>query len=87
MIEGAPTEPVLGFADALVDAFFAVYADVPAATLVTDLGLTRDDLVTQATSSLVPLLAYAVDSGEAERLIRVRLEPFYASDAVATILG
>ncbi|WP_182377665.1 hypothetical protein [Nocardioides sp. WS12] len=86
-IAGAASEPVLALADALVDGFFAVYGDHPMSTLVDDLGLTRDELVGQATALLPGLLAKAVESGEAERLIRARLAPFYASPEVAEILG
>lgn len=87
VIAGAASEPVLALADALVDGFFSVYGDHPMSTLVEDLGLTRDELVGQATALLPGLLAKAVESGEAERLIRARLAPFFASPEVAEILG
>lgn len=87
VITGAASEPVLGLGDALVDGFFAVYGEHPVSTLVEDLGITRDELVEQATALVPGLLARAVESGEAERLIRARLAPFYASPEVAEILG
>lgn len=86
-ISGGTAAPVLAFVDALVDGFFTVYGEHPAATLVTDLGLEPADLVGVARAGLPPLLAAAVATGEVERLLRARLEPFYASAEVAAILG
>lgn len=87
VIEAAAAEPVLALVDALVDGFFAVYGGHPVSTLVDDLGITRDELVEQAAALVPPLLAKAVESGEVERLLRARLEPFYSSAEVAGILG
>ncbi|RZI92789.1 MAG: hypothetical protein EOO67_07885 [Microbacterium sp.] len=87
VIAGAPTEPVVALVDALVDAFFATYGDHPATTLLDDLAITRNDLVAQATAIVPGLLAAAHESGELDRLIRVRVAPFFSSPAVAAILG
>ncbi len=87
VIAGAPTDPVLALADALIDGFFTVYGDAPAASLIDDLGLTRDDLVTHATAIAPRVLETAQRSGELESLLRARLEPFFASAEVAAILG
>jgi hypothetical protein len=86
VIAGAATEPVLELSDALVDGFFAVYAEVPASVLVADLGIERDDLVAHARRLVPGLVRDAVASGEAERLLRAHLEPFFASPEVAAIL-
>lgn len=87
LIGAAASDPVLELVDAMVDGFFAVYGTEPVTTLVDDLGITRDELLAQATALLPGAVAKVVESGEAERLIRVRLAPFYASPEVAAILG
>ncbi|MCW2787145.1 MAG: hypothetical protein JWP74_3662 [Marmoricola sp.] len=87
VIAGAPTDPVLALVDALIDAFFATYGDSPASTLIEDLAITRDDLVGHARAIVPRVLTAAHETGELERLIRARLEPFFSSPAVAAILG
>ena len=87
VISGASTEPVGALVDALVDGFFAVYADQPASSLLDDLDLTRDDVVAHAQALVARILEHAAASGTAERLIRRHLEPFFASPEVAAILG
>jgi len=86
-IDVLPSEPALALVDRLVDAFFNVYGEHPITALVDDLGITRDDIVAHATALAPRLLAAARESGELERLVRARLEPFYASAAVQEILG
>ena len=86
VIEGAAAEPVLALSDALVDGFFAAYGALPTTTLVEDLGIGRDDLVAQARRLVPPLVGRIVASGDAERLVRARLSPFFASPEVAAIL-
>lgn len=87
VITGAPTDPVLALVDALIDGFFAVYGDQPAASLVTDLGLARDDLVTHANAIVSRVLEAADRSGELEALLRSRLAPFFTSPEVVALLG
>jgi hypothetical protein len=87
VIAGAPTEAVLALLDALVDGFFATYGDHPVSTLIEDLDITRDDLVAHATAIVPGLLAAAHESGELERLVRARLQPFFDSPEVAAILA
>lgn len=87
VIAGAPTEPVLALVDALVDGFFATYGEHPVSALLEDLDLTRDDLVTHATAIVPRILEKAAAAGELERLLRARLEPFFASPEVAAILA
>ena len=86
VIAGAPTDPVSALLDALIDGFFRVYGETPATELVTDLGLTRDDLVEHAVAIVPGLLANAHARGELEPLLRDRLEPFFGSPEVAAIL-
>lgn len=87
VIAGAPTDPVLALIDALVDGFFTTYGEHPVTTLLDELAITRDDLVTHATGIAPGLLETARESGELERLIRARLEPFFSSPEVAAILA
>src|SRR5690349_11751271 len=87
VIAGAPTDPVSALLDALIDGFFRVYGDTPASELITDLGLTRDDLVEHAVAVVPGLLANAHAKGELEPVLRERLEPFFHSAAVAAILA
>ncbi|KRC59621.1 MULTISPECIES: hypothetical protein [unclassified Nocardioides] len=86
-ISGAASEPVLALADAVVDAFWRIYGEHPATAFAVDLGLDRDALVSQATSMAAVAVAVAHDNGDLERLVRERLEPFYASPEVAAILA
>jgi hypothetical protein len=87
VIAGAPTDAIVALVDALVDGFFATYGEHPVSALIDDLALTRDDLVTHATAIVPGLLASAEESGELERLVRARLQPFFDSPEVAAILG
>lgn len=87
VIAGAPTEPVIALVDTLVEGLFATYGDEPAATLVTDLGVDRDLLVQHATPAVRRVLGAAQSSGDLQRVLRSRLEPFFTSPEVAAILG
>ncbi|MFC0313487.1 hypothetical protein ACFQNE_04710 [Gordonia phosphorivorans] len=86
-ITAAASPPMLALLDAFIDGFFATYADHPAAVLIEDIDLTRDDLVERAVAMGPTLLAAAAASGELERIVRDHLAPFYASPEVAAILG
>lgn len=87
VIAGAPTEPVVALVDALVDSFFATYGEHPATTLLDDLAITRNDIVTQVSAIAPGLLAAALETGELDQLIRARIAPFFSSPAVAAILA
>ena len=87
VIAGAPTPPVLALVDALIDGFFRVYGDEPIATLLADLDLDRDLLVRHADALASQVLRGAHEAGELEPLLRARLEPFFSSSEVATILN
>ena len=86
VIGAAPTDAVIGLINAVADGFFDVYGKAPVADLIADVGLSRDDLVSHATMLVPRALAAAQASGELERLIRSRLEPFFSSPEVAAIL-
>lgn len=87
VIAGAPTGPVLGLVDALVEGFFATYDDHPVTELIADLGLTRDDLVEHGVLAARRIIDVAAESGELERFVRDRLAPFWESDEVAGLLA
>lgn len=86
-ISGATSEPVLALADALVEAFWRIYGDHPAAAFADDLGLDRDAVISEASRLAAVAVAAAHGNGDLERLVRERLAPFYASPEVAAILG
>lgn len=86
VIAGAPTEPVLALADALVDGFLATYGEHPVTTLFDDLDLSRDELTEHATAAADRLLGAAHEAGVLEPLVRDRLAPFWASTEVAALL-
>lgn len=85
-IQAAASAPAAALVAALADGFLAVYAEESVTTLVEDLGFTRDELVGRARAVAVPAVTAAVATGEVERLLRERLEPFFASPAVAAVL-
>lgn len=86
VIRAAPAPPVLALVDRLVDGFLAAYGPEPVAVLLDDLGIDREEILAHARRVVPPLLDRVVASGEAERLLRARLAPFWASAEVAAIL-
>lgn len=84
---GATTAPVAELVDALVDGFFRLYGEYPLTTLLDELDVSRDDLVADVQSFAATVLAAALETGRLEDFVRVRLEPFYRSPAVAEILS
>ena len=86
-IPAAASAPVRDLIDALIDAFFQIYADYPAATLLEDLDLGRDALTAHALAFSPRVISAAVATGEVERAVREQLAPFYSSPAVAAILS
>lgn len=85
-IAGAASEPILKLVDALIDGFFTVYGDYPAAQLLDELDITRDILVEYAVAGAPRLFDAVKESGELERIVREQLEPFFTSPEVAAIL-
>ena len=72
--------------DEVVDVFFARYGDETLAALLTQLGLTSQLLTEHVQTFAPPVVAAAIESGALEKLLRERLEPFFASAEVAAIL-
>lgn len=81
------SEHAAHLADVLVDAFFDHFGGYTGTELLEQLDLdraqVRDDIVSAA-PGIVGLLD---ETGDLERLLRSRLEPFYSSPEVAALLG
>jgi hypothetical protein len=73
--------------DGIVDVVFAEYGDRTLSALLPEVGLTPDLITAHLQTIAVPVVEAARQSGAIERLLRSRLEPFFASAAVAEILG
>ncbi|MDT0201645.1 hypothetical protein [Nocardioides sp. AE5] len=82
VISTAANEHMLGVGRLVVDAFVDRFGGYTPTELLDELEISRDDVV----DDLVRLAPGVVDalreSGDLERIIRARLEPFYASDEV-----
>ena len=79
------------FADALVEAcvevLFERYGSRPIASLLTDLGIERDELVAEVVQHAGPILETLRETGDLDRLVRVRLARFYETPAAKALLG
>jgi hypothetical protein len=79
-------EHVADLVSAVVDGFLERFGSRTPTELLLELGISRDDLV----ADLVRLAPVAVgalrESGDLERIVRERLEPFYSSPAVTALL-
>jgi hypothetical protein len=87
LISGRDSEFVGEAIDESVDALLERYGARDIASILAELNITRDDLVADLRSALPPILEAAKSDGRLEALIRARLEPFYRSKKVQTILG
>ncbi len=83
---GAPTPPVRAFVAAWIRTVFELHGDTPVATLLEELGITRDDVLAVATGLVPPLVAAAATDGRLEQAVCTRLEPFFHSPEVTAIL-
>jgi hypothetical protein len=72
--------------DAGVDVFFERYSGRDVATVLDELGLDRDVLCDLALRFAGPALEAAAADGTLADLVRARLEPFFASEAVLNLL-
>jgi hypothetical protein len=72
--------------DECVDVFFAEYGGRQVASLLPELGITRDDIVDDLLELLPPVIEAARADGRLEALVRARLKPFFASKQVLAIL-
>lgn len=73
--------------DACVDVFFERYGKHDVAALVSELGVTRDDLVEDITAFAPPVIEAAKADGVLSGHVRRRLEPFFRSAAVRAMLA
>jgi hypothetical protein len=69
-----------------VDHFFDKFGAGSGRSLLEDLGITEAAVVLESLGVLRPLLQGHADRGALEALVRARLEPFYASSALDTLL-
>lgn len=83
----APSEPVRAFLATWLRTFVDLHGDTSVATLVADLGLTREDVLTIAHTLVPPLVSAAIADGRLEQVVRARLAPFYRSPEVEAILA
>lgn len=71
----------------LVDGFFDRYGGYTATELLEQLDLARDDVRADLVRVAPRVVELLDGTGDLERLVRARLEPFYASPEVAALLG
>lgn len=80
--------PVLGgLLDTGIDSFFSQYNAISLATLLDDLGITEEMMVTEAMRYAPPVIKTLKKKKMLRPLIEHELRDFYASPAVAKILG
>jgi len=88
IVSSARTSDYVGAAlDECVDAFFARYGEWSVAALLPELGVGRDDVVAELQALVPPVVEAARQDGRLAGLVRDRLAPFFASDAVRAILA
>ncbi|MDT4941096.1 MAG: hypothetical protein QOJ34_1185, partial [Pseudonocardiales bacterium] len=87
IVSGRESEFVGELVDACVDALLERYGERDLASLLPELGVTRDDIVADLRELLPPIIEAAKADGRLEALVRARLKPFFASKKVQTILA
>lgn len=73
--------------DELVGKFFEKYGQGSVAAWIDDMGITEQMVTQELTTFLVPLFDHAQKTGFLEQIVRMQLEPFYRSEACATLLA
>lgn len=81
------TEYFEGCAEVVVNHLFAKYGDQPLATLLGDVGVTREVILAEVEAYVLPIMDVLREEGYVEALIRRRLEPFYRSAAARRLLS
>jgi hypothetical protein len=71
----------------VVDRLFVKYGSESVRSVVSDMGITEEMIAEELRSFVPPLLEHARRTGFLEQRIRARFEPFYRSEAVATLLS
>lgn len=87
MVSGRDSAWAGDVVDACVDALLERYGERDIASLLPELGLTRDDIVADLRALLPPAIEAAKADGRLEALLRARLKPFFTSKKVQTILA
>jgi len=87
IVSGRESAWVGELVDACVDALLDRYGDRDLASLLPELGTTRDHVVADLHALLPPVIEAAKADGRLEALVRARLKPFFASKKVQTILA
>ncbi len=86
VVEAAGTSQVQAGVERFVQAFFAVYGEHPPTTLLEELGIEEELILTEIQGLLPRLMGALRTEGTLETIIRARLEPFFHSPAVTAIL-
>jgi hypothetical protein len=87
IISSARTTEYAGhLVDECVDVFFERYGERDLASLLPELGISRDDVLDEAQRFVPPLVDAAKRDGRLEELVRARLKPFFTSKKVLAIL-
>jgi hypothetical protein len=81
------TDYVGALLDECIDVFFEQYGSRDVASLLPEIGVSRDDLVDELRRFLPPLIEAARSTGQLDALIRARLKPFFTSKQVLAILS
>jgi hypothetical protein len=80
-------EHVARLGEVVVDAFFERFGGYTPTELLDELDLDREDLVTDLVRLAPPVVDALRESGDLERILRDRLEPFWSSAEVRTLLA
>ena len=86
MLEARDSAFVGELLDMCVDVIFARYGQWDLASLLTEVGIDRDDLVEDLAGFAPPIIEAAKQDGRLAALVRARLEPFFRSPAVLALL-
>lgn len=83
----AASEHVTDLVAVLVDAFFEHFGGYTPTELLEQLDIDRADIRDDVVRLAPGILTLLDETGDLERMVRARLEPFYASPEVAALLG
>ncbi|MBD0322983.1 MAG: hypothetical protein ICV72_06285 [Aldersonia sp.] len=86
-VTGRNTEYVAVVVDECVEVFFAKYGEHTVAALLAEAGFAPDDVVAELQRHAPGVVAAAQADGRLAELVRARLEPFFFSDEVLTLLS
>lgn len=86
-ITALATDHAAHLAEVMVDSFFDGFGGFTPTELLDQLDLSREDLVADLVALAAPVVGVLRESGDLERALRARLEPFYTSAEVTRLLG